>query len=109
MKFKGWVDGIVGTRTKADIASVNWYAVKVVPDMIRSTLVITNERVFTESEVDAYVKAMFKAQFDPGAFTERHREEKVIGQPFEETATQWIERAKRVVRNAYGFTDPPKE
>lgn len=51
LKLKGWVDGIVGTRSKAEIASANWFAVKVVPDMARATLVIGEERVFTESEV----------------------------------------------------------
>lgn len=58
LKLKGWVDGIVGTRSKAEIASANWFAVKVVPDMARATLVIGEERVFTESEVRAMVREM---------------------------------------------------
>ncbi len=72
-----------------------------------AVLVLTGERVYTESEVNAYVNDLFKAQFDPGAFTERYREEKVVGQPFEETVPQWIARAKGIVREKHGLSERP--
>ena len=58
LKLKGWVDGILGHRPKAQIATVDWFAVKPVPDMVRATLVIGDERVFTESEVQAILHDM---------------------------------------------------
>lgn len=61
LKLKGWVDGIVNTRSKAEIASANWYAVKVVPDMVRGTLVI-GEKAFTESEVRAMLRDLIEDQ-----------------------------------------------
>ena len=64
------------------------------------------ERVFTESEVKAYEKDLMRALSDPGAFTERHLEEKVIGQPFEETVPQWVSRARAIVRATHGLSDP---
>lgn len=51
LKLKGWVDGILSTRSRAEIATAHWFAVKPVPDMVKATLVIGDERVFTESEV----------------------------------------------------------
>ncbi len=58
LKLKGWVDGILGHRPKAQIATVHWFAVKPVPDMVRATLVIGDERVFTESEVREIAQKM---------------------------------------------------
>lgn len=52
LKLKGWVDGILGHRTKAQISTVHWFAVKPVPDMVKATLVI-GEKAYTESEVRA--------------------------------------------------------
>lgn len=72
----------------------------------RATLVIGDERVFTESEVRAYEKDLMRAQSDPGHFTERYREEKVLGQPYEETVPQWVARARAIVRKAHGLSDP---
>ena len=51
LKLKGWVDGILGHRLEAEIATAHWFAAKPVPDMLRATLVIGDERVFTLSEV----------------------------------------------------------
>lgn len=72
---------------------------------VKATLVIGDERVFTESEVRAYEKDLMRALSDPGSFTERHREEKVIGQPFEETIPQWVSRARAIVRGRHGLSD----
>jgi hypothetical protein len=52
LKLKGWVDGILGNRPKAKIATAHWFAVKPVPDMVKATLIV-GEKAFTESEVKA--------------------------------------------------------
>jgi hypothetical protein len=64
------------------------------------------ERVFTESEVMAYERDLIWAMSDPGRFTERHREERVIGEPFEETVPQWVSRARAIVRAKHGLSNP---
>lgn len=64
------------------------------------------ERVFTHSEVKAYVKELFMAQFDPGSFTERYVEMHPKGgyYSYEETVPQWIFRAKSIVRKKHGIS-----
>ena len=64
LKLKGWVDGILGHRPKAEIATAHWFAVKPVPDMVRATLVIGDERMFTESEVRAILRDLLAAAED---------------------------------------------
>lgn len=54
LKLKGWVDGILGSRSQAEIATAHWFAVKPVPDMVRATLVI-GEKGYTESDMKAAV------------------------------------------------------
>ena len=78
---------------------------------IPATLVIheeKHEQVFTTSEVDAYVKDLLKALFDPGAYTERHCETHPKGghYSYEETMSQWTSRAKAIVRKSHGLSDP---
>lgn len=71
-----------------------------------ATLVIHEgppEKVFTESELKAYVKDMFKAQFDPGAFAPRYLEDHPLGS-YEETVPQWITRVKAIVSKNHGIT-----
>ena len=65
------------------------------------------ERVFTHSEVKAYVKELFMAQFDPGSFTERYVEMHPKGghYSYEETVPQWIFRAKSIVRKKHGISN----
>ncbi len=75
----------------------------------RSTIVIhegKHERVFTESEVMAMVNDLFKANADPGSFTERHREmhPKAGHYAYEETVPQWVSRAKAIVRKNHGLS-----
>ncbi len=57
LKLKGWVDGILGNRPKAKIATAHWFAVKPVPDMVRATLVI-GEKAYAESEVREIAQKM---------------------------------------------------
>ena len=66
-----------------------------------AVLVLTGERVYTESEVNAYVNDLFKAQFDPGAFTERYREEKVVGQP-------WMSVVRNILQHTTTLDDAVK-
>jgi hypothetical protein len=72
---------------------------------VKAVLVI-GEKAYTRSDVMAYEKDLIWAMSDPGRFTERYREEKVIGEPFEETMSQWVSRARAIVRAKHGLSDP---
>lgn len=62
------------------------------------------ERVFTESEMKAYVNEMFRAHSDPGYFIQRHTENHALGN-YEETISQWVARAKAYVSHLHGVSD----
>ena len=85
------------------------YSYEPAPPSREATLVVhegKGERVFTDSEVRAYERDLIWSLSDPGRFTERYREEKIIGQPFEETVSQWVTRARAIVRSKHGLSDP---
>lgn len=106
-KIKGWVDQFsVHPHQREQNENITVQDHKWLSGDLRCTLVVTDERVFTESEVRAYEKDLTRALSGPGAFTERHREEKVTGQPFEETVSQWVSRARSIVRAKHGLSDP---
>lgn len=110
-KIKGWARDFVDHGTGYELGNGGGWAEfsedgKEEFGDVPCTLVTTHERLFTESEVRAYEKDLIKALFDPGGFTERHREEKVIGQSFEETVPQWVSRARAIVRSRHGLFDP---
>ena len=73
--------------------------------LLKATLVIGDDCVFTESEMRAYEKDLMRALSDPGAFTPRHVEQHPL-QHFEETGPQWVSRARAVVRAKHGLSDP---
>lgn len=58
---------------------------------------------YTEAEVLAYTNDLFRAHFDPGHFVERFREERVGGEPYEQTMSQWISSAKAIVDKNHGI------
>ena len=64
---------------------------------VKATLVIGDERVFTESEVKAMMKDLDIAKENPGAFVRRRR-----GEPM----SYWKAAANSYVLSKHGLSDP---
>lgn len=76
--------------------------------MVKATLIIGDERVFTESEVKNYIIDLRRAQHEPAEFTERIREMHPKGghYTYVELVSDWVARAEAMVRKEYGISDP---
>lgn len=66
---------------------------------VKATLVIGDERVFTESEVRAYGDDLLSAHMSPGQIVDR-------ADDYEEPLYRWIDRAIKAVNAKHGLSDP---